>query len=86
MDITLQGLALVVAITGGLAQAIKMAFLSTKTQYIPIISVALGVLVASIIAGGHFTPEIYITGIVGGLTASGLYDQIKRGIEIVKGE
>ena len=64
---------IVVVIVGGLCEAIKMAGLGSR--WVPLAGIVLGISLSFVI------PEIsLLAGIVGGLTAMGLYDVSKKTI------
>lgn len=64
-----------ILIVAGITQAFKMAF-KTPSRFIPIISIISGVLILSL--GKLPIQEMIITGIIVGLSASGLYDVTKK--------
>ena len=63
-------------ITTGIIEVVKQT-LNVDTRYLPILSLLVGVLVAVAIAfgTGQDVVQFVLVGIVGGLGASGLYDQ-----------
>jgi hypothetical protein len=73
---TLTNVTGLVLIIVALCQALKYA--GVNTRWIPIISILLG-LIGSIILGGPSWMEM-ATGIISGLTASGLYSGYKKTI------
>jgi len=72
-------LAVVLApITTGIIQVVKQT-LNIDNKYLPIISLLVGILVAVLIAlgTGQDIVQYILVGVIGGLSASGLYDQKK---------
>ena len=65
-------------ITTGIIEVIKQT-LNINNRYLPILSLLVGILVAVAIAlgTGQDLVQYVLVGIVGGLSASGLYDQAK---------
>ena len=63
-------------LTTGIIEVVKQT-LNVDTRYLPILSLLVGVLVAVAIAfgTGQDVVQFVLVGIVGGLGASGLYDQ-----------
>jgi hypothetical protein len=72
--------ATLIAITVALVEAIKRAF-KMSSRFAPLLSITLGVSIAFLFAEGFKTSEIIYTGIVVGLTASGLYSGTKAVIK-----
>lgn len=72
----LTSFAILVALTMGITQAIKIAF-KIPNKFIPLISLALGFGIASIGSAFDFSPLNILTGIAVGLSACGLFDQTK---------
>ena len=72
-------MALVLApITTGMIEVVKQT-LNINNRYLPILSLLVGIFVAVAIAlgTGQDVVQFVLVGIVGGLSASGLYDQVK---------
>ena len=65
-------------ITTGIIEVVKQT-LNIDNRYLPILSLLVGILVAVAIAlgTGQDVVQFVLVGIVGGLSASGLYDQAK---------
>lgn len=65
-------------ITTGIIEVVKQT-LNIDNRYLPILSLLVGILVAVAIAlgTGQDVVQYVLVGIVGGLSASGLYDQVK---------
>lgn len=65
-------------ITTGIIEVVKQT-LNIDARYLPILSLLVGILVAVAIAlgTGQDVAQYVLVGIVGGLSASGLYDQSK---------
>ena len=65
-------------ITTGIIEVVKQT-LNVDARYLPILSLLVGILVAVAIAlgTGQDVVQFILVGIVGGLSASGLYDQAK---------
>lgn len=65
-------------ITTGIIEVVKQT-LNIDNQYLPVMSLLVGILVAVAIAlgTGQDIVQFVLVGIVGGLSASGLYDQAK---------
>jgi hypothetical protein len=65
-------------ITTGIIEVVKQT-LNINNRYLPILSLLVGILVAVAIAlgTGQDVVQFVLVGIVGGLSASGLYDQAK---------
>ena len=65
-------------ITTGIIEVVKQT-LNINNRYLPILSLLVGILVAVAIAlgTGQDLVQYVLVGIVGGLSASGLYDQRK---------
>ena len=65
-------------ITTGIIEVVKQT-LNINNRYLPILSLLVGILVAVAIAlgTGQDVVQYILVGIVGGLSASGLYDQAK---------
>jgi len=70
----LQALAIVVAITIGITEVIKLAF-KLPTRFIPFVSVLVGIVVIYIGDSIEYLDSQLLTGIVVGLISSGLFDQ-----------
>ncbi len=70
--------AILAPITTGIIEVVKQTANIDK-QYLPILSLLVGILVAVLIALGtdQDLVQFVLVGIVGGLSASGLYDQVK---------
>lgn len=70
--------AILAPITTGIIEVVKQTANINK-QYLPILSLLVGILVAVLIALGtdQDIVQFVLVGIVGGLGASGLYDQAK---------
>ena len=71
------------AITMGVTQTVKMGGLDSK--FLPIASIVVGIIVASLGAWSLSGASI-LSGIIYGLISSGLYDHIPATKSIVKGE
>ena len=84
MELDFLLIAKAVPIVAALVQAIKL--LAVPSKFLPLISVFLGLAICFLLASFTFTPLIWLSGIVAGLSASGLYDQIRKGVEMAKGE
>lgn len=65
-----------VALTAGIVEAIKRAFKMNK-RFVPLLSLAIGLVLALIFGEGFTIQEIVVTGIMIGLSASGLYSGVK---------
>ena len=65
-------------LTTGIIEVVKQT-LNIDARYLPILSLLVGVFVAVAIAlgTGQDVVQFVLVGIVGGLSASGLYDQVK---------
>ena len=65
-------------ITTGIIEVVKQT-LNINNQYLPILSLLVGIAIAILIAlgTGQDVAQFVLVGIVGGLSASGLYDQVK---------
>ena len=65
-------------ITTGIIEVVKQT-LNINNQYLPILSLLVGIAIAVLIAlgTGQDVAQFVLVGIVGGLSASGLYDQVK---------
>ena len=65
-------------ITTGIIEVVKQT-LNVDNRYLPILSLLVGIFVAVAIAlgTGQDVVQFVLVGIVGGLSASGLYDQAK---------
>lgn len=65
-------------ITTGIIEVVKQT-LNIDNQYLPILSLLVGIAIAVLIAlgTGQDIVQYILVGIVGGLSASGLYDQVK---------
>lgn len=65
-------------ITTGIIEVVKQT-LNIDKQYLPILSLLVGILVAVLIAlgTGQDVVQFVLVGVIGGLSASGLYDQAK---------
>lgn len=65
-------------LTTGIIEVVKQT-LSIDARYLPILSLLVGIFVAVAIAlgTGQDVVQFVLVGIVGGLSASGLYDQVK---------
>lgn len=65
-------------ITTGIIEVVKQT-LNINNRYLPILSLLVGIFVAVAIAlgTGQDVAQYVLVGIVGGLSASGLYDQVK---------
>lgn len=65
-------------LTTGIIEVVKQT-LNIDTRYLPILSLLVGILVAVAIAlgTGQDVVQFVLVGTVGGLSASGLYDQVK---------
>lgn len=65
-------------LTTGIIEAVKQT-LNIDARYLPILSLLVGIFVALLIAlgTGQDLVQYTLVGIVGGLSASGLYDQAK---------
>lgn len=65
-------------ITTGIIQVVKQT-LNIDNRYLPLISLLVGILVAVLIAygTGQDIVQYILVGVIGGLSASGLYDQKK---------
>ena len=65
-------------ITAGIIEVVKQT-LNINNQYLPILSLLVGITIAVLIAlgTGQDVAQFVLVGIVGGLSASGLYDQVK---------
>ena len=65
-------------ITTGIIEVVKQT-LNINNRYLPILSLLVGIFVAVAIAlgTGQDVVQFVLVGIVGGLSASGLYDQVK---------
>lgn len=65
-------------ITTGIIEVVKQT-LNINNRYLPILSLLVGIFVAVAIAlgTGQDVVQFILVGIVGGLSASGLYDQAK---------
>ena len=65
-------------ITTGIIEVVKQT-LNIDNRYLPILSLLVGIFVAVAIAlgTGQDVVQYVLVGIVGGLSASGLYDQVK---------
>lgn len=65
-------------ITTGIIEVVKQT-LNIDNRYLPILSLLVGIFVAVAIAlgTGQNVVQYVLVGIVGGLSASGLYDQVK---------
>ena len=65
-------------LTTGIIEVVKQT-LNVDNRYLPILSLFVGVFVAVAIAlgTGQDLVQYVLVGIVGGLSASGLYDQVK---------
>lgn len=70
--------AILAPITTGIIEVVKQT-LNIDNQYLPILSLLVGILIAVLIAigTGQDIVQFVLVGIVGGLAASGLYDQVK---------
>ena len=69
---------LLAPLTTGIIEVVKQT-LNIDARYLPILSLLVGILVAVSIAlgTGQDVVQFVLVGIVGGLSASGLYDQSK---------
>jgi hypothetical protein len=78
----------IVPIIVALVQAIKMVSPSGRlNKWSPIISIALGLLASFVFNPNHMmTGEMIMTGVVYGLSASGIYSGVKSSSEAIKGE
>lgn len=67
-----------VFLISGVVQALKLAFEIDK-RFVPLISFVIGFVIGALLAVGFGVPfaETVLAGAVGGLGASGLYDNIK---------
>lgn len=65
-------------LTTGIIEVVKQT-LNIDARYLPILSLLVGIFVAVAIAlgTGQDIVQFVLVGIVGGLSASGLYDQVK---------
>ena len=65
-------------ITTGIIEVVKQT-LNINKRYLPILSLLVGIFIAAAIAlgTGQDVTQFVLVGIVGGLSASGLYDQTK---------
>lgn len=65
-------------LTTGIIEVVKQT-LNIDARYLPILSLLVGIFVAVAIAlgTGQDVVQFVLVGIVGGLSASGLYDQVK---------
>ena len=65
-------------LTTGIIEVVKQT-LNINNRYLPILSLLVGIFVAVSIAlgTGQDVVQFVLVGIVGGLSASGLYDQVK---------
>lgn len=65
-------------LTTGIIEVVKQT-LNINNRYLPILSLLVGIFVAVAIAlgTGQDVVQFVLVGIVGGLSASGLYDQVK---------
>ena len=86
--------AILVPVTVGVVQAIKMAAShwivdDYVKSFTPLVSmlVAIGLAyLGNAVQGLGFTPDVYVMGIVGGLAASGLYEVGKKSKKILTGK
>ncbi|MHA1303383.1 MAG: hypothetical protein ACTSPI_06755 [Candidatus Heimdallarchaeaceae archaeon] len=67
--------------TTGLVEIIKK--LEIDTKYIPAISLVVGIFMSWCVAGFTFSAETFLVGIIFGLGASGVYDNIQKAIEVL---
>lgn len=70
-------ISIMIAVITGIVEAIKRAT-GLNTRYAPLLALVLGVLYAGFLGG--WTGEMLFTGIVAGLSASGLYGNIKKAV------
>ena len=75
----------IVAVITGIVEVIKRAF-NLDTKYCPVIALGLGIGANLLLntLGGNLGENI-VWGAVMGLTASGLYDNVVKGGEVLKG-
>lgn len=70
-------LAVIVAILTGILTALKgVTWIAERTQYLPFVSMVLGILVAYVVAGFPQTTDPLLQGLIVGLSACGLYDVV----------
>lgn len=65
-------LSIAIAIVTGIVEAIKRAF-AVNSRYAPLISLVLGLGIAFLFSAGLALGEVIVSGLVIGLSASGLY-------------
>lgn len=82
IDISISGVSAAI-LTGILTEIAKRSGIDIK--FIPILSVVFGIAVVCL-GTWSLSIEAVVTGIVIGAVTSGLYDNLKKGTEIVKGE
>lgn len=70
-----------IPIVAGFVQAFKLAF-NTQERFLPLISLLIGGVSASLLAFGFNTPlpNAVLIGVISGLGASGLYDNLKKAL------
>lgn len=68
-----------IPIVAGFVQAFKLAF-TIQDRFLPLISLLIGGVSSSLLAFGFNTPlpNAILIGVISGLGASGLYDNIKK--------
>lgn len=83
-----------IPVTIGVVQAIKMAVSHWVQKdivkaFTPLTSIAVGIILAWLgksIAGLSYSPDIYLLGILSGLSASGLFDNLTYGKKLLTGK
>lgn len=65
-------ISIAIAVVAGVVEAIKQGF-AINSRYAPVISIVLGLGTSFLFAEGLILGEVIVTGVIIGLSASGLY-------------
>lgn len=80
MDIT--NLAILIAVTLGITEAIKRAVVKDCSRYVPLIALATATLINVFLTRiGATVPQLILNGIIGGLSSVGLFSTTKNTLE-----
>lgn len=72
---TITSIAIIIGLCTGLTEVAKQA-LNLPTRFAPLTSVVLGILTAALFTGSFALSATYVTGIIAGLSACGLYSGV----------